>query len=115
MNQEGKKYQTRRNTKSKKIHNNKEKYNNKKLNDNSNIINSSSITELMKNFFKRDNLLDWQCSLISQIKEKAKSISKSKINRRQAYNDMMSYRNYHSNNGSKMSNQDIITKIAIKK
>ena len=126
MNYEGKKYQTRskskEKSKEKKPSKNRQKQENeyggryiqheKIMSNKSNIINSTSIEQIMKKFFKRDSLLNWQISLISRIEERIEELKGSNFNRRKAYNDMMSYRNYHSNNNTNMSNEEIINKIA---
>lgn len=84
----------------------------KGMNRKGNPMNSTSIIELMQTFFKRDSLYEWQSNLYNDIKSKAKDLDHLNLDRRSAYNDMMSYRSYHSKNKIKMDNDVIILKIA---
>ena len=82
------------------------------MNSKSNIMNSTSVEELLQQFFKRDSLLNWQLSLINRINQKVNTFGNLNLDRRTAYNDMMSYRNYHSKNKTRMDNDDIALKVA---
>lgn len=84
----------------------------KGMNSKKNPMNSTSIIELMQTFFKRDSLDEWQSKLYNDIKSKANDLDHLNLDRRSAYNDMMSYRRYHSKNKIKMDNDVIILKIA---
>ena len=84
----------------------------KNMNSKDNIMNSNCAEELLQHFFKCNSLSNWQLSLLKQINYKVDTMEKLNINRRTAYNDMMSYRNYHSKQKIKMKNEEIVLKVS---